>query len=246
MTASPWLRGPGVSARDFHGRDRRAALSVLAASLTQGGLDARRDPGRDASISRRRRSRTEASWPRRHQPLGGHHVHSDVSPNDEHHRDTALPRRHSGRKAHRASPAHCGHPVAREGDRRRPVAGRAASGDAGTRAPLGHRVRLARVRGQAERPAAVHDRDRRARHSFHPRPLAARGRVAAHRQPRVAWLGHRAAEDHRSADRSHGPWRQRSGRLPRGDPVDAGLRGSPASRPAPAGVPSGWAGPGQT
>src|SRR5262249_24162865 len=40
----------------------------------------------------------------------------------------------------------------------------------------------------------------------------------------MAGLGHRAAEDHRSTDRSHGTRRQRSGRLPCGDPLDAGLR----------------------
>ena len=38
-----------------------------------------------------------------------------------------------------------------------------------TRALLGDRLRLAQVRGEAERPAAVHDRDRRAGHSFHSR-----------------------------------------------------------------------------
>src|SRR5580693_2633503 len=36
---------------------------------------------------------------------------------------------------------------------------------------LGRGLRLAQVRGEAERPAAVHDRDRWARHSFHSRPL---------------------------------------------------------------------------
>ena len=49
-------------------------------------------------------------------------------------------------------------------------------------------------------------------------------RVAAHRHARLARLDHRAAEDHRSAHQSHRIWRQRSGRLPRGDSVDAGLR----------------------
>ena len=33
-------------------------------------------------------------------------------------------------------------------------------------------------------------------------------RVAAHRHARLARLDHRAAEDHRSADQSHGPWRR--------------------------------------
>ena len=40
----------------------------------------------------------------------------------------------------------------------------------------------------------------------------------------MAGLDHRAAEDHRSTDRSHRARRERSGRVPCGDPVDAGLR----------------------
>ena len=32
-------------------------------------------------------------------------------------------------------------------------------------------IRLARVRGEAERPAAIHHRDRRAGYPFHPRPF---------------------------------------------------------------------------
>ena len=50
---------------------------------------------------------------------------------------------------------------------------------AGTRALLGDGVRLRPARGEAERPAAVHDRDRRPRHPLHPRALAARRRAAA-------------------------------------------------------------------
>jgi len=40
----------------------------------------------------------------------------------------------------------------------------------------------------------------------------------------MARLDHRAAEDHRSTDQSHGTWRERIGRFPSGDSVDAGLR----------------------
>ena len=102
--------------------------------------------------------------------------------------------------------------------------GRAARDDPGARALLGDGLRLAQVRGEAERPAAVHDRDRRAGHPLHPRPLEARRRVAAHRHARMARLDHRAAEDHRPArpTRRHtaGPRRTPS----TGDPVDAGLR----------------------
>ena len=73
-------------------------------------------------------------------------------------------------------------------------------------------------------PPALHHRDRRGRHPLHPRPLRARGRVAAHRHPRVAGLDDRAAEDHRSAHQSHGARRERIGRLPPRDPVVAGPR----------------------
>ena len=69
-----------------------------------------------------------------------------------------------------------------------------------------------------------HNRDRRARHSFHPRPLPARGRAAADRHAWVAWLDHRAAEDHRAAHQSHGAWRERLGRVPSGDSLAAWLR----------------------
>ena len=62
-----------------------------------------------------------------------------------------------------------------------------------------------KVRGEAERPAAVHHRDRWAGHSFHPRSLEACECAAAHRHARMARLDHRAAEDHRSADQSRRP-----------------------------------------
>ena len=85
-------------------------------------------------------------------------------------------------------------------------------------------LRLAQVRGEAQCPAAFHHRDRRARHSFHSRSLETRKCAAADRHAWVARLDHRAAEDHRSADQSHGAWRERIGRLPSGDSVAAGLR----------------------
>ena len=81
-----------------------------------------------------------------------------------------------------------------------------------------------KVRGETERPAAVHHRDRRAGHSFHSRSFEACECVAAHRHARVARLDHRAAEDHRSADESDGTWRECIGRFRPRDPVDAGLR----------------------
>ena len=53
----------------------------------------------------------------------------------------------------------------------------------------------AQVRSEAERAPAVQDRDRRGGHPLHPREVAARGRVAADHDPRLAGLGDRAARD---------------------------------------------------
>jgi hypothetical protein len=111
-----------------------------------------------------------------------------------------------------------------KGPRRRPVAGRPARGDPGTRPLLGDRVRLRAAGGEAERPAAVHDRDRRPRRPLHPCHVAARGRAPAPDHARLARLDRRDAERHRPAHRPDGTWRQRSGRVPRGDSVDARLR----------------------
>ena len=81
-----------------------------------------------------------------------------------------------------------------------------------------------KVRGEAERAAAVHHRDRRARHPLHSRPFEARECVAAHRHARLARLDRRADEDHRAADQSDRARRKRVGRVPSGDSVDARLR----------------------
>jgi hypothetical protein len=48
----------------------------------------------------------------------------------------------------------------------------------------------AQVRGETECPTELHHRDRWAGHSFHSRSLPARGRAAADRHARVAWLDH--------------------------------------------------------
>ena len=112
----------------------------------------------------------------------------------------------------------------REGARRRSVAGRAAGDDAGARALLGDRVRLARVRGEAERAAAVHDRDRRGGHPLHPREVAARERAAADHDARLARLGHRAARDRRPAHRPDRARRTRRGRVRPRAAVPARLR----------------------
>ena len=60
-------------------------------------------------------------------------------------------------------------------------------------------------------------------HFIHVRSKA-RKCVADDRHPRVAGLDHRAAEDHRPADQPNRAWRERVGRVSRGDPVAAGLR----------------------
>ncbi len=81
-----------------------------------------------------------------------------------------------------------------------------------------------KVRGETECPAPVHHDDRWAGHSFHSRSLETEERVAAHHHARLARLDHRADEDHRSADQSHGIWRERIRRFRCSDSVDAGLR----------------------
>ena len=115
--------------------------------------------------------------------------------------------------ARRPAPAHRRDALAAPGARRRSVAGRAAGDDPGARPLLGDRVRLAPVRGEAERAAAVQDRDRRGGHPLHPREVAARERVAADHDARLARLGHRAARDRRSADRPDRARRTRRGRV---------------------------------
>ena len=114
--------------------------------------------------------------------------------------------------------------LALQGARRGSVAGRAAGDDAGARPLLDDRLRLARVRGETERAAAVQDRDRRGGHPLHPREVAARGRVAADHDARLAWLGHRAARGRRPADRPDRARRPRRGRVPSRAAVDARLR----------------------
>ncbi len=99
----------------------------------------------------------------------------------------------------RAGPRRRPSPTSRKGCRSRP---------SGAGPLLGDRVRLAQGRSEAEGAAAVHHRDRWAGHPLHSRALEARRRVAAGRLARLARLDHRAAQDHRPADQSHGPWRR--------------------------------------
>ena len=112
------------------------------------------------------------------------HTATDVRP---------VQRRRSRREARRVAPPHQRDAVASRGARQRSVARSSVGDDAGAHALLGHPVRLAQVRGRAERPAAVQDQDRRARHPLHPRQVAARERVAADPHARVARLGDRDA-----------------------------------------------------
>ena len=103
---------------------------------------------------------------------------------------------------------HRGDAVARKRDCRRSIARRAARDDAETRALLGDGLRLAQVRGEAQRAAAIHHNDRWIRHSFHSRSVEGKERVADHHHARLARFDHRADEDHRPADRSGCPWRK--------------------------------------
>ena len=79
-------------------------------------------------------------------------------------------------------------------------------------------------RGEAERAAAVHDRDRRGGHPLHPREVAARERAAADHDARLARLGHRAARLRRAAHRPDRARRPRRGRVRPGAAVHARLR----------------------
>src|SRR6266404_1363381 len=124
----------------------------------------------------------------------------------------------SGNGAYRIAEAHQRNQVAGTGNSHGCNARRAARDYAEPRALLGDRLRLAQVRGETERAAAIHHRDRWARHSFHSRPFKTRKCVAADRYARMARL------DHRSVDQSHGTWRERIGRFPPGDSVDTRLR----------------------
>src|SRR3981189_3626851 len=66
----------------------------------------------------------------------------------------------SGNGAYRIAEAHQRNQVAGTGNSHGCNARRAARDDSSTRALLGDRIRLAQVRGETERPAAIHHRDR--------------------------------------------------------------------------------------
>ena len=75
------------------------------------------------------------------------------------------------------------------------------------------RLRLAHMRGEAQRAAAVHDRDRRGRDPLHPRRKSApRECAAADHHARLARLGGRDARGRRPAHRPNRARRARRGR----------------------------------
>ena len=142
--------------------------------------------------------------------------------------------------------AHRGYPLAHQGARRRPVAGRAAGDDPGTCALLGDGLRLAHVRGEAERAAAVQDGDRRGGHPLHPREVTAFRRSAADHHARLARLGDGVARDRSARSPTRPPTAARP-RTPstwccRPCPASA----SPPSRPRPAGTPAASRGRGRS
>ena len=140
------------------------------------------------------------------------------------HRHPSFPRRDPGGAARRVAPAHHRDPLAQQGARRRPLAGCAVGGASGARALLGVGARLAQDRGEAERAAAVHDRDRRRGDPLHPRQVRARERAAADHDARLARLRCRAARLRRPADRPDRARRQRRGRLPSRAALSARVR----------------------
>src|SRR5262249_44814586 len=112
------------------------------------------------------------------------------------HVDSPVPRQDFGRAAGRPSPTGRAETLARSRAGEGRIARRAARDGSATGALLGGRLRLAQVRGETERPASIHDRDRWSGHSFHSRPLERESGVADHHYAWMAWFGHRAAEDH--------------------------------------------------
>src|SRR6478609_6886231 len=62
-------------------------------------------------------------------------------------------------------------------------------------------VQLATIQALTRYWATEHDTDRRCGHPRHPRQVAARTRVAADHDARLAGIGHRAAGDRRPPDR---------------------------------------------
>ncbi|CAA9395306.1 MAG: Epoxide hydrolase, partial [uncultured Pseudonocardia sp.] len=137
----------------------------------------------------------------------------------------AVPRRGPRRRPRGPARAHRPHPLARARHRGGLEPGRAARLRARPRRPLAPALRLAALRGRAQRAAAVHHPARRRRRRLVPgappaRPLPAPGRPAAAAHPRLARLGRGVP---RPARRAHRPTRP-ARRLPPRRALAAGLR----------------------
>ena len=89
---------------------------------------------------------------------------------------------------------------------------------------LGHRLRLAQGRSQAECLAAVHDRDRRARHPLHPRSLKTSERASCSSSPMAGRAPCLSCSRSSVRSRSRPRMAARRGCVRRRHPVDAGLR----------------------
>ena len=140
------------------------------------------------------------------------------------HRDPPLRGPRAGGGTRRPAPPSRSDALADPGAGPGPLAGRAAGDHGGAHPVLGDRVRLAPLRGEAERAAAVRHGDRRRGHPLHPRAVAARGRAAVDHDARLARLRRRAARHHRPADGPHRPRRTGRGRLRPRAALAAGLR----------------------
>ena len=128
---------------------------------------------------------------------------------DRRRRHSSFPRQVPERGARRPAQAHRGDAVARSGNGRGCNAGRAARDDAEARALLGRRTTTgARCEARLNAlPQFVTEIDGLDIHFIHVRSKHAEC-AADDRHARLARLDHRAAEDHRSADQSHGAWRR--------------------------------------
>ena len=140
------------------------------------------------------------------------------------HHDPPIHDRDSRGGAREPACTHRGDALAHQRARRRPLAGRATRHDEGAGALLDDRIRLRAPRGATERAAAVHDRDRRRGHPLHPRALAARGRVAAGHDARLARLGRSSC----SRPSARSPTRPRTAATPR-TPSTSSCRRYPAT-----------------
>ena len=103
---------------------------------------------------------------------------------------------------------------------------------------LAQRLRLAGLRGGAQRVPAVHHHHRRPEPALPARALARGRRHAADADPRLARLGRRVHGRHRTAQRSARARRRSGRRLSSGDSVDPGTRVLAAARRARVDAPA--------